>query len=565
MSIFGEIADSILIGGACITADIECALSSIGINKRAREVGKKNKKDKKSSTDRAPSNPQQITSVTTENISTDHLGTDVIEETPRTDETVLNNDGGSDLPKKNKKDKHKKNKKPQNPPVEEPNPELVDETTNEEVSTNEVVVAESADADTGDAPINNQTEVRVEGGVDATMNNRPFMSVTDNGRIAVDLGAVATGGATNNAFRTEGQAVNNFHPMPHFTMYREGPLPFVTPNQPVGPAPIQVIGRGMNPNMVVNNTNPAPSQNMPHGMTHKVDEPKKPKPMKMPRNPDKTKIDDPTKQVMNDMVQIQPVEPNVTIDKTGFIPDVPNPDTTPEKPTSKFRNNQFIIENYPFIGEIEEIALNNGYQIEFKYFDNLNIIAAGIYDGNTMTLINDKGFIIDLGSIIDRRKKVFLGLPTIFERLPAYHMFLKPDKSGKSKLNKEFFKTIIVGGNAAAANIKPMYSEDFVNLNAHVALITMTSFNLHPDDRRYIQTRLVDALNAGIFGEVRHVDELARFRIADFDKKTKTIVLDSAGIPLHYGHPFVLHPRHQILITEKNMTIKHGDFIEVPQ
>ena len=114
-NIFGEIADSILIGGACIAADIECAFSSIGINKRAREVGKNNKKDNESVTDMAPNNPQQNTNTHVENDSTFPINGDTAAEetlTPEKDSPISNNDGESDPPKKKK---HKNSKTPENP------------------------------------------------------------------------------------------------------------------------------------------------------------------------------------------------------------------------------------------------------------------------------------------------------------------------------------------------------------------------------------------------------------------------------------------------------------------
>ena len=578
MSIFGEIADSILIAGACATADVECFFSSMGIKRRkGREVGNNTNKGNNvpvTDNNRVPVNPPQVTTPVVETVTpptpnnasnsntaqapvpvaepvtippsgndtNDHCHADP---TPKPDETCDKNNH------KPVETNGKNNRKP-DPVVTGPsnetasNPIATEANTQNASNTNPVMHV-------GSNANHNNAATNVHADIDAAMSNRPFMTTTDNGRIDVDLGAIASSGANTNAFRSE------FNPNPM------GPaLQFIPMNQPIFTGiPGMPVGAPIFYGPAMNVPPVAPVQNVVRGIPLKADEPKKAKAVRLPRNPEETNIDQSTEQTVKGMVQVQPGKENVTIENSGFVPTVPTPDTTSEKPVSKIKSNKPIIDSYPFMREIEEIALENGYQIEFRFHDNIGAISAAVYDANSMTLIDGKGFVIDLGNIIDRRKKVFLGFHTIFERLPAYHAFGKPDKNGVSKLNKEFFKTIIVGGNAAAANVKPMYSPEFTDLNAHVALITMTKLNLHPDDRRYLQGRLVDVLNAGIFGEVRHVDPLTRFRIAEFDKKTKTIILDSDGVTVNYGYEYIPHARHQIIITENDVTIKHGDFVDV--
>ena len=541
MSIFGEIADSILIAGACATADVECFFSSIGIKMRkGREVGNNTNKGNNvpvTDNNRAPANPPQVTIPVVETV------------TPPTPNNASNSNTAQALipvaepvtapPSGNDTNNHCQADPPPKPDETEANAQNVS-NVNPAMHVGGNVNPDNAGAN-------------VQADIDAAMSNRPFMTTTNNGRIDVVLGAIASNGANANAFRSE------FNPNPM------GPVPqFIPMNQPIFTGiPGMPVGMPVFYGPAMNVPPTTPVQNVVRSIPLKADEPKKPKAVRLPRNPEETNFDPSTEQTVKNMVQVQPGKGNVTIEDSGFVPAVPTPDTTSEKPVSKIKSNKHIIDSYPFMREIEEIALENGYQIEFRFHDNIGAISAAVYDANSMTLIDGKGFVIDLGNIIDRRKKVFLGFHTIFERLPAYHAFGKPDKNGVSKLNKEFFKTIIVGGNAAAANVKPMYSPEFTDLNAHVALITMTKLNLHPDDRRYLQGRLVDVLNAGIFGEVRHVDPLTRFRIAEFDKKTKTIILDSDGVTVNYGYEYIPHARHQIIITENDVTIKHGDFVDV--
>lgn len=578
MNIFGEIADSILIAGACVTADVECFFSSMGIKKRkGREVGNNTNKDNNVSVtdnNHVPVNPPQVTipvvktvtPPTTSNANssnTEQSLVPVVEPatTPPSGNDTNNHCHADPTPNPNETC-DKNNRKP----VETNNKnnrksDTAVTGTSSETSSNPIATEANAQNASNANPAMHvggnanpdNAGVNVHENIDAAMSNRPFMTTTNNGRIDVDLGAIASNDANANAFRSE------FNPNPM------GPVPqFIPMNQPIFTGiPGMPVGMPVFYGPAMNVPHPAPMQNAVRGMPLKADEPKKVKAVRLPRNPEVTSIDHSTEQTVKDMVQVQPGKENVTIENSGFVPTVPTPNTTSEKPVSKIKSNKPIIDSYPFMREIEEIALENGYQIEFRFHDNIGAISAAVYDANSMTLIDGKGFVIDLGNIIDRRKKVFLGFHTIFERLPAYHAFGKPDKHGVSKLNKEFFKTIIVGGNAAAANVKPMYSPEFTDLNAHVALITMTKLNLHPDDRRYLQGRLVDVLNAGIFGEVRHADPLTRFRIAEFDKKTKTIILDSDGVTVNYGYEYIPHARHQIIITENDVTIKHGDFVDV--
>ena len=465
MSIFGEIADSILIGAACVVADVECAVSSMGISKN-RAIGNNNNGGYKPVTDKKPTNPPE------------------------------------------EKPTNPKNKEKQDAP---------DESSKHAANTN----------------------------VEASMTNRPIFTPNNAGRYDINIEQMC--GQSNdstNVFRNPYTMTNSAVGSHQFD-----------PSYPLIWRPVSGTAPVANPTVIQQ----APVPIVPK---HKVDEPKHEKPKSAPRNPDPTTIDSSTSQTVKDMVHIEAVKPNVTIDDTNIVPDVAPVDTTLPPPVSKFKGNQILIQNYPFLGDIERIALDNGYQIAFRYIDTINVIMCAVCNAETLQPIEGKGFVIDLGNIIDKRKKIFLDFPIIFERLPAYFLFAKSDKG--NKLNSEFIKNLIVGGHATAANVKPMYTPEFLDLNAHVAMITLNSLNVNADDRRYIHDRLLKGMAIGIFNEVRHNDPLTRFRIARYDKKTKTIILDSAGVPLNYGQKYQPHPRHQILIEEKKMVnLDPNEFINV--
>ena len=326
MSIFGVIADSILIAGACATADVECFFSSMGIKMRkGREVGNNTNKGTNvpvTDNNRVPVNPPQVTIPVVEtvtpptpsnasNSNTAQALVPVAEPvtTPPSGNDTNNHCHADPTPKPNET-RDKNNRKPTETNSDSnhkpdaaitghsnntaSNPIATEANTQNASNTNPVM-------NVGGNPDNAGTSVHAN--IDAAMSNRPFMTTTNNGRIDVDLGAIASNGANANAFRSE------FNPNPM------GPVPqFIPMNQPIFTGiPGMPVGMPVFYGPAMNVPPTTPVQNVVRSIPLKADEPKKHKAVRLPRNPEETNIDPSTEQTVKNMVQVQPGKGNETI------------------------------------------------------------------------------------------------------------------------------------------------------------------------------------------------------------------------------------------------------------
>lgn len=517
MGFFGEIADAILIGAACVVGDVECAVSTIGVNK-TRAVGNSNNGGYKPVTDKKPSNPPEppkhSSNATT---TTPHSPP----EAQHNDDT--NNNGGAN--KQKEKNKHSNSSKNKHSDVN------MDSNKSDPTRTDNVVVDDgetSIDATMKNRPVYNPYAESKNGGIFGSLigNRNP------TGKVIID--------AEGNMFN--GQNVGADINRASAQMY--------TGQQPIMTRPFA--------NQQILHNQPTQVSNI-----HKVDQPRPaPKFVVAEKDVHPVASDPASDQVLKDMIDVKDKKPSIPFDETSIASnarDAANNIDTTTVGCNKFPDNELMIQTNPFLGQIQNIAIENGYQIKFESAGfNGELIVCSIYD-NSLNKIDGKGFVIDTGSIIDRRKKIFLGFPNTFERQNAYHLFANSTKGNIRPINADFIRGIIVGGNSNVT-AKPMYTQEFVDLNGHVAMITMP--NVNKDDRKYIQDALIKTNAAGVFNEIRYHDMYARFRIAKFDKASKSILLDSLNVPMHYGHQYVVHPRHQILIENNQVTAIHSNFIE---
>ena len=388
-----------------------------------------------------------------------------------------------------------------------------------------------------------------ETNIDATMKNRPVYNPYAESRNGGIFGSLI--GNNNSAGRAIIDAEGNM-----FNRQNAGNNANQTSTQ---------VHHGQQPIMAHPFVNQHILHNQPAHVSgiHKVDQPKPvPKVVVAEKDVHPVASDPASDQVLKDMIDVKDKKPSIPFDETSIASNArdaaSNIDTTTVV-CNKFPDNELMIQANPFLDQIQNIAIENGYQIKFESAGfNGELIVCSIYD-NSLNKIDGKGFVIDTGSIIDRRKKIFLGFPITFERQNAYHLFANSAKGNVRPINTDFIRGIIVGGNSNVT-AKPMYTQEFVDLNGHVAMITMP--NVNKDDRRYIQDALIKTNAAGVFNEIRYHDMYTRFRISKFDKESKSILLDSLNVPMHYGHQYVVHPRHQILIKNNQVTTIHSDFIE---
>lgn len=426
-------------------------------------------------------------------------------------------------------------------------------------------------------------ETVVENTVDAAMNGNVHIDDQPGGRLefmgaSIDLNKM--GGEqpiAGNVFQqnvpiqtghpTGGAAVHN--PIPQFELNPMDGMNtygnFINQQGSFNPA-VSMI------NPVMPMINPSIQMQQPsvgHGH-HKVDNPAKPKPAKPPKSePEKVDISG----MPNPADGMEVVE-NKKIDVRTygeFVTDKIPHEVDPAPVVNLFaENNKAFYHDYPYLVEVEKVALDNGYQIGFAIRHNTNLIECHIYN-NDGTPIPGKGFTIDPGMIIDRRKKIFPAIAQFYEGMNAYPLFInnpntKDDgKKAGNILNVDVLTALIVGGNNAV-DTRGMYSEDFRNLNKFVALITIPTEKGSAADRKYIQNRLVDLYKSGVFTDALATVPGSRFRIAEYNKGSGTILLDTAGVPANFGGSYVPNERIQLKVTkDKCKTLRGDNIIDVPE
>lgn len=419
-------------------------------------------------------------------------------------------------------------------------------------------------------------EVMAEGGADAAMSGNVRIEDPQPGKLefmgaSIDLnkmgGEYPTSGGNIFHQPVNPAAIPNpiqqleLNPMAGMNTYGN----FI--NQQGSFNPAVPIGNPMMPMI-----NPAVQMQPPipgHGH-HKIDNPVKPKPTKPPKSePENIDISG----MPNPSTGMEVVE-NKKIDVRtygGLVTDKIPQATDPIPVMNRFEeNNKNFYHDYPYLAEVEKVALDNGYQIGFVVRRDTNLIECHVYT-NEGVLIPGKGFTIDPGMIIDRRKKIFPTIDQFYEGMNAYPLFVnnpnnKDDgKKAGNVLNIEVLTALIIGGDTAV-DTRGMYSEDFRNLNKFVALITIPTDKIQAADRKYIQNRLVDLYKSGVFTDALATVPGSRFRVAEYNKGSSTILLDTAGVPANFGGQYIPNERVQLKVTkDKCKTLRGDNIIDVPE
>lgn len=327
---------------------------------------------------------------------------------------------------------------------------------------------------------------------------------------------------------------------------------------------------GMAPNFNPVTQMMMPTQQQPgHGL-HKIDNPAKPKPQKPPKaepeQVDTTGMPNPAEGM--EVVQSKKIDVRTY---GGLVTDqIPQAAASAPVVNRFEENNKIFYRDYPYLAEVEKVALDNGYQIGFIIRPNTNLIECHVYTNDGVP-IPGKGFVIDPGMIIDRRKKIFPVIAQFYEGMNAYPLFVnnpntKDDgKKAGNILNVEVLTALIIGGSSAVEG-RGMYSEDFRNLNKFVALITIPTDKIQGADRKYIQNRLVDLYKDGTFSNALAAAPGSRFRVAEYNKSSGTILLDTYGVPANFGGQYVPNERIQLKITkDKCKTLTGDNIIDIPE
>ena len=352
------------------------------------------------------------------------------------------------------------------------------------------------------------------------------------------------------------------------------PIPMNPPQQanPINPA-FNTAGVPMIPQNMGFNINPmpgmdvyaqrmAPQQPFPGMGNHKVDKPEV-KPAKLVKSPP----DNVNMEGMPNPGDAMEVQKFKVIDARthGILEDKISKEVEKVELKSVFPTNVNLYKEYPYLEEIEKIALDNGYQVGFTKTP-VGLIHCHIANADGK-YIDNKGFTVDPGLIIDQRKKVFPGIACFYEGMNAYPLFInaggskdkKEKKSSSNVFNEELIKGLIIGGNDNVSSAKGMYTEDYRNLNAIVALITIPTHKNSPADRKYIQNRLVDLYKSGIFNEALIINPNTRFRVAEYDSNTGTIILDNYMVFKNFGGQYYNGERIQFKITKDKCKMLRGE------
>ena len=272
---------------------------------------------------------------------------------------------------------------------------------------------------------------------------------------------------------------------------------------------------------------------------HKVDYPNVPKEKPVKNPPEVIESNIPT------LVQPEQEYKKIDAKDISIVTDVEATDTTIVK--KSIFDNSMMISKYPFLGTIEKIAVDNGYQICFNMKANgTNMIECHVCDQNSNEIML-KSFTIDNGNIIDGRKKIFPVIAEAYESYTAYALFASSGNDMKN-LDEEVIKSLIIGGPQAISR-KPLFNQQYIDLNKVVALITIPGKRLKKDERKYIQSRLMDVL---VRTDVlkKYVGR-TRFRVASFDNGTITLI--SNGVPLNYGGHILSADNVTIKITKDSV------------
>lgn len=219
---------------------------------------------------------------------------------------------------------------------------------------------------------------------------------------------------------------------------------------------------------------------------------------------------------------------------------------TPIEVTAKY-DNSVVKTKYPYLQDVENVALKNGCQVKMMERIGANGNSVGLID--VYTEVNDivaekKSFTIDTGNIIDKRIKVFpVILECGYEKYQAYPLKDRSkDKNDKQMVfNEELFKNIFVGGVDSLPD-RGMYSPERRELNRIVDLISMPTKDMSSSDRKEVMARLEKAYKSGAFTSSNYYKSGGhafrfRFKEGSFNKNTKTFTLVSTA-PLYYNGPY---------------------------
>lgn len=235
---------------------------------------------------------------------------------------------------------------------------------------------------------------------------------------------------------------------------------------------------------------------------------------------------------------------NKKVKYPGPIQEVTNPSAEELAFSNKFDNSE-MIQKYPILQQIQDVASKNKVHVKFTVSATPGIIHVDSYDQNRR--LDLRSFILDTGVIIDNRIKVYpfnkemLGDNLNFERSIAF-CATKRDKNNEGKkkgfnqvFNEGLFDIIFKGGIGTLSGDQGMFSPELMNANLYVDMITMLKFVRNKQQREAVRKSIISTASAGVFEYFRQQtgDHEIRFNVIGVDDKN-TVTLQN-GAAINYG------------------------------
>lgn len=252
-------------------------------------------------------------------------------------------------------------------------------------------------------------------------------------------------------------------------------------------------------------------------------------------------------------------------------------------------DNTEMIQKYPFLESIQNIALSCGHTVKFDMIINphkpersTGLIGCVTYDRNGIQVL-PKSFTIDTGgAMYDHRVKVFSSLGPGFTQV---HDFSTPDgkavrgilspvgfggfcyemhsawgvfDNNSYKFDENLFKEIFTGG-VAAISKRQLYDDTWKKLNSYLAMISLPTKKIAPDVRKATQAKLVELMNQGLFAQVSVKAPGSRFRFIEPFNNQNDFVISNEDIDKVYLGPLVSTVKVVIKVTPNGTKIQYPD------
>lgn len=222
--------------------------------------------------------------------------------------------------------------------------------------------------------------------------------------------------------------------------------------------------------------------------------------------------------------------------------------------------------NYPFVPELQKLANSVGIMITAELIVNLDnqpsLIFIRAYNQNAY--IQDKSFIIDLGTVIDGRIGIWPcasanGNYEVLEKCNEVYRLYESDKQD-SKINDDFITEIFkYGFNNIRDDVKKkniLYGERMCEANRIFSMISIPNSSLDKETRNIIRGAFIRM--APHFRDAGYAS-VGKLRVVSVNPKTLEVKLTNEGSSLYFMTP--AYPHAPFEITLRPAKDEEGNYI----